>query len=177
MVFYFLVAHPVVNAWELETLEVNRSKTELEIKADLLIQAPADLVFQAMTDFDNLDQLSSSIRKSERLTDVDGLQVFSRRRSCFFLLCFTSEVVEAVTYPEPGVIVSTIVPDKSDFKSGVMQWRITGTENGSRMRYHATMVPDFWIPRVVGSGAIKRTMKKQLKMIAETLETRAKETQ
>ena len=163
----------VATSWEIQHLEVNREGEGLQIEASVFIDAPSDLIYEALTDFDNLHQLSKGIKKSHLVPDTVDLEVFTRRRSCFLLLCFTSEVVETVTYPEPGVIVSTIVPSKSDFKSGVMRWRIVADGKGSTMHYDASMVPDFWIPRVIGSGAIRRTMKKQLKQMSSTLETRA----
>ena len=142
----------------------------------MIIQAPPELIYDALTDFDNLDQLLKGIRESRQLTDeLDGIQVFTKRRSCFLLFCFTSEVVEEVTYPEPGVIVSTIVPDQSDFKSGYMRWRLTENGGGTTMVYDAKMVPDFWIPKLVGARAIKRNMSRQLKKLGNTLEHRALE--
>ena len=160
-------------AWELRQLNVVRDADKFEIDASIHIQAPTDMVFAALTDFEKLDQLLPDVKESRQLSDGDEIQVYTRRRSCFLLICLGSVVVEVVTYPAPGVIVSTIDPGRSDFKSGVSSWRLVATKTGTRMDYTANMEPDFWIPRIVGAGAVKRSVKKQLKAIARDLEQRA----
>lgn len=173
-----LLASQSIQAWEIQNVQVQRDEKEFAIQAAMVIDAPPELVRAALTDFENLDQLLKGVKESRQLPrteDSDPIQVYTKRRSCFLLFCFNSEVVEVVTYPQNGVIVSTIVPDQSDFKSGFMRWQITPTPNGTLMVYTAEMEPEFWIPKAVGSVAIKRSMNKELKNLAKVLERRAQE--
>ncbi len=171
----YLLTGNSVFAWELRRLDVVREEHRFEIEASVHIQAPANLVFAALTDFEQLDQLLPDVKESRRLPGSDELQVYTRRKSCFLLICLGSEAVEVVTYPGPGVIVSTIDPQRSDFRSGISRWHVVTTEDGTRMDYMAVMEPDFWIPRIVGASAVKRSVKKQLKAIAKDLEKRAQQ--
>jgi hypothetical protein len=78
--------------------------------------------------------------------------------------------VEDITEDGNGRIVVRIVPDESNFRSGVAMWEVHSTENGSRVVHYARIEPDVWVPPWLGSAIVKDTLRKELKESFENLE-------
>ena len=55
-------------------------------------------------------------------------------------------------------IVAIADPDRSDFKYSKERWALSPHPDGTKMVYEFEMVPDFWVPPVIGPYYIKRAL-------------------
>jgi hypothetical protein len=73
----------------------------------------------------------------------------------------------------PGYhIEATILPQSSDFRRGRAQWRLTAEGNSTLMQFNAELVPDFFMPPLIGPWLIRREMANQITEIVMIIEAR-----
>jgi len=125
----------------------------------------AQEVYAKLTDFNHLNRINPSILESKLLgVEPDGAKrVYSMIRGCVFLFCENMRRVELVYEQEQGLIVSKILPELSDFKSGWSRWRISSSGSGAHIVYKAELEPSFRVP-ALGAWLMKRSIKKELKI-------------
>ena len=71
----------------------------------------------------------------------------------------------------PGfVIVADILPQDSDFRSGRAHWRLSAEGDATLLRFHAEIVPAFFMPPLIGPWLIKREMVSQMTEIVRLIE-------
>jgi hypothetical protein len=69
--------------------------------------------------------------------------------------------VERIEYQRPSNIVTTASPERSNARYSRSEWRLTGAKDGdTKVRFQLEFEPDFWVPRIIGSFAIKRLLGK-----------------
>jgi hypothetical protein len=88
--------------------------------------------------------------------------------------CKTIQQIKDVVIRPNGDIVTTIVPEHSDFASGWERWRIRAEQNKTRLQYHAVLVPAFRVPPLIGPWALKNRLRHTLIGTAKKLEVLAK---
>ena len=154
-----------LNACEIPAAQVSYEKGAYQVAVEMLLDAPAAAVKAVLTDHANLSRISETFTESVVLnSDENGLL---RRRlhikTCILFFCFDMDMVEDIKINPGGAILTTIVPELSDFNSGHARWQIENHKNdGSRVRFSSKRQPSFWIPPVIGPWMLKR------KVIAET---------
>ncbi len=148
------------------------------IHVEILLDAPADRVRARLTDYDNLHRLSDTIRES-RLLDADPPRytVRLRSRGCIGIFCRDLEQVQAVTERDDGFILVEDLPGRSDFRAARAVWRISaaGTDR-SRVSYSAELLPDFWIPPLLGPPLFRDRLARETRQLLDNLERLARET-
>jgi hypothetical protein len=90
-------------------------------------------------------------------------------RGCVFMFCENMRRVELVYEQAQGLIVSKILPELSDFKSGWSRWRIHSSESGAHIVYRAELEPSFRVPAMLGTWLVKKSIKKELEVTAAIL--------
>lgn len=68
-------------------------------------------------------------------------------------------------------------PDRSDFLFSRERWELKEVDGGTLLTYEFEMVPDFWVPPVVGPYFIKRALKSGGAKAADRIERIAIEEQ
>ena len=93
-------------------------------------------------------------------------------RPCVWLLCRKMHKVSKVSINAYGGIVYTTVPESSDFKRGREQVIVksTKTPGQTRIKYNASLVPDFFVPPLIGTWLIRRHVRQNLEVSMERLE-------
>jgi hypothetical protein len=122
-------------------------------------------VYAVLSDYGGLHRLSDIVTESvvlpERAPD-GGPRVRTALKGCVLFFCRTVIRVERVQAVQGRIITSHVEPALSDFREGFTEWRFRplpggGTEVTLRMR----IVPDFWIPPVVGPPAVRRKLESE----------------
>jgi hypothetical protein len=73
----------------------------------------------------------------------------------------------------PGYLIEAdILPQDSDFRRGRGHWRLTAEGDATLMRFRAELVPDFYMPKLIGPWLIRREMVKQITEIVMLIEAR-----
>ena len=158
-------------------VEVRKEQGRYIVRSDISVDAPRDEVFHVLADYDEFERVSSVFEESyfiERNEDGSGL-IYTRLHDCLLFFCRTIERVETLELQRPERIVTVVVPDKSDVRSGETRWILSDRNGGTDIRHEMEMEPDFWIPPVIGPFLIKRYLRSGGQRAAERLERIANE--
>jgi len=159
-------------------LEVEHRDEAYRVRFEAVVNLAPDRVFELLTDYDRLEQLNPGIVEAERLShkkDPDAEWVRTVVKACVAFFCRSMKRVEAVQSHDQRVIVARLVPEQSDFRSGKSRWELAAVSGGTRIRFRSRMVPDFWVPGVIGPWAVKREMGNHLRGLVQRLEELAGE--
>jgi len=147
-------------AVEVERIDViKRGKTFL-LEAESVVAAPRDFVFDVLVDFNHFHRLVDGMVTTRYLPPgEDGVLVgYTLVDSCAWIFCTRFEKVERM-WPVPTTEIVTVAdPERSDFRFYATHWRLEDTAGGTRLRFNATMQPDFWVPPILGPWAVKRKL-------------------
>ena len=148
-------------------IDVNYQKGQYHIHFKTLIAAKPEKVRQLLTDYNHLDRLSKTIKQSRLIkTFADGRhRVKIVMRGCFLFFCKTVTKVEDVTVLPNGDIVTTILPEQSDYDSGTGRWHIRGHRHGTLVEYIGRMAP-----RLRWRFVVKYRIRKELRTTVRQLE-------
>jgi hypothetical protein len=148
-------------AYELNRAVVTENNGIFQIIVSATLNAPAEYIRQVLTDYRNIHRLSSSIVETEVIETCrrDETLVRTIMLACVSVFCREVERVETVRALDSGDLQAHIVPEQSEFRSGLAIWKITAMDYGSELEYNATLEPDFNIPPVLGVPAIRRSLK------------------
>ena len=167
-----LAAH----ASHLVRLDVDRDADTYEIRVEMEVDAPVESVRAVLTDYNNLDRLSASIKTSKVIgTGQNGaIRVRTRMQNCVLFFCMDMHKVEDVTEDAQGRILVAIVPQDSSFRSGYAQWEIHRSGTGTRVIHHARMEPKIAVPPLIGTAVMKKTLRREILESFEKLDCLAR---
>jgi hypothetical protein len=94
-------------------------------------------------------------------------------RACVLFLCKTVRRVQDVALQPNGDITASAVPALSDFSRAEEHWRIIPQGSGTRIHYDAQLVPDFFVPPMLGPWLLKRAIRRDLLGAAARIESLA----
>lgn len=173
MVTLFLAA-PYTRAAETVEVQVEREDGAYYIYFEVLVDGPRDKIYEILTDYANLQELSPGIVASKLLSGEAGgdATVNIRLKPCIWVICKTMRKVSTVTINAYGAIVYTTVPESSDFKQGREQIIVKGsrTPGQTRVTYSARLVPDFFVPPLIGTWFLRKYIAQNLKVSGSRVE-------
>ena len=153
-------------------LEVSREGEAYRVRFEAVVDVPPDRVFALLTDYDRLVRLHPGITEAERLPPRRSGEVRVRTvlEACVAVICRSLERVERVRSREQRLIEARIVAGASDFRSGSSRWELAAVSRGTRIRFRSRMVPDVWVPPVIGPWAIEQALRGNLRTLVRRLE-------
>lgn len=128
------------------------------IEINKKLNIPENHIRDVLSDIIHIYRLNPSIIESEILTSKNNNETWLRTKvlCCVPTFCREVERVDAIKVLPSGEIQSNIIPEHSDFLSGISAWKITSIKNNSTyIYYQATIEPDFYIPSLLGVKIIK----------------------
>lgn len=135
------------------------------------IDADYDSVYSTLLDFENLKELTESIKESELLESKDDVHiVLMRSEGCVFIFCQSVTQVTTVTELGRGYIKSIVDPKKSDLSYGKVLWQIIDEDETTKIIYDANIVPDFWIPPLIGTYIFKNRLAEEVEKTINGIE-------
>lgn len=152
-VFTLLLLSPRLQAGQIIKAFVDQQDEHFLINLVMQIEAPKEKVYQLITDYAHLEQLSDSIKSSQILkqTTPTETQVKSVSEGCILFICQTITQVQYVHQLDNGYIHIEVEPTLSDLKLNNQLWHIEAIDNNRTLiHYSADIVPDFWIPPLIG---------------------------
>ena len=154
---------------------VSHDGDRYSLSVTALIDAPIDMVYQSITDFDKLAAINPAIEESQLLAmpDADTRRVRSVIKVCILMFCKHVVQVQDVTMREGYVIEAVILPEDSDFRSGFARWQLTPCGASTELLFTNAFEPDFWIPPVIGAWLIKRKLVREVAETAMYIEVKA----
>jgi len=137
------------------------------------IDADFEKVRAIVTDYHNLAKLSDMLVESTVISTPDekNIRRLLELRACVLLFCREVKLVDRIEEIGRDVIVTTVIPESSDFKSGMSHWQLTGLPGRkTRLEFRCKAEPDFWIPPVIGPIMIKRRLLREAEVIITNIE-------
>ena len=177
-IIVFLLAASA-SAAELRFIEVERENGRYFLKSITWFDADIESVYSVLTDYDLYHRFSGAIAESRNLDpDQEGRpEYFTRMEGCVLIWC-QSFVRIGYLRLEPLQRIEAITdPERSDFQFSRESWELTEAEGGTLLTYEFEMVPDFWVPPVVGPYFIQRALKSGGAKAADRIEVIALEEQ
>ena len=160
-----------IHALEIVDVDVSKTGGVYVASAEFVVDAHRDTVFSAFTDFGNLAAVNPAIVASDFEAQPNGdTRVTTEIRDCIGVFCRSFTLVEDLRIRNRHQISAVIVPGASDFAEGRSSWKFVSRGSQTRVLYQSAMKPDFWTPPLLGTSAVKRTLLRQIRRTAASLE-------
>ena len=146
---------------ELRHVTVDRNEDLYRLQSVTWFGASREALYRVLTDYDRFDKFTSAIVESRNVDpDDEGRpQFFTRMEGCVLLFC-KSFIRNGHLELDPHVeIVAIVDPERSDFKRSRERWLLIPDDEGTVLVYEFEMVPDFWVPPVIGPYYIMKALK------------------
>jgi hypothetical protein len=157
----------ISTAAEFEELTVTEADGEYTLRIVSVLDAPADYVYDVITDYKHAYRINPAITEVEILpTDRDEVvRVRNHSEQWIGPFCFTINWVGDILDTREGDITVETVPEPGSFESGVATWKIRTRGERTRVLHESRLKPAFFIPPLIGDTIMKN------KMRADTLAT------
>ena len=144
------------------------------LSIEALIDAPAEMVYRLITDYDHLHDINPAIRESRILRTYSPVKHRIRTVTRVCVLFYCRDVTQSQDMVQsPGYTIDAdILPQSSDFRRGRGQWRLTAEGDATVMDFHAELEPAFFLPPLIGPWLIRREMVNQITEIVMIIEAR-----
>ncbi|MDT8397072.1 MAG: SRPBCC family protein [Pseudomonadales bacterium] len=155
-----LSAH--LNAGEVLSATTGHEGRRYTLLMTMHIDGDPAAVRRIVTDYEALERISDTIVDSH-LINAEGkpLRREMALRTCILFFCFKATLVEDIEENAGGeTIIATVVEGAGDFRYGRTVWRMTPSGGGTDVVLETVIVPDFWIPPLIGPLVIKQKMRR-----------------
>jgi len=168
------IATPVSGA-EVEWLEVKRKDGHIDIRSEIVIDAPSPSVYDALLEYDKFAEVNDSFTESRYLDPApDGApRIYTKIEGCIWFFCKTVERYARLELIPRWQITAIAEPEKSDAKSSVERWTLIAKEETTIIDYHHEIETGFWVPPLIGVWVIRGTIKRSTIEAAERIEQMA----
>ena len=156
---------------ELVRDEATRSHETYRVSVEVVVDASPARVQRWLADYEGLHRLNSGILESDVLERQGDREALVRivTRACFAFFCTTTTQVQEFV-ERHGRLHATILPERSDYKSGSVQWRFMPEGDRTRVHLDVELEPDFWIPPLLGIYLIKKGVRNQALETLQSIE-------
>lgn len=158
-------------------LVVARHGAAYSIAFEATVDATPRQVYAVLSDYARFGELSPAV-VSVRVTPAPGgrgVRVRSVLKSCVWVFCRSVVEVQDLVEPDDRTISGRIVPGRGDFERGWTTWRVAAANGRTRVRYEASLVPAFWVPPLIGTWAVARSLRADFEASMPALERLARQ--
>ena len=173
-----------LQAAEMTKMEVKRDGKRYYLDSTILVAVPKDTMYEVLTDYNNMHHFSRGIKQSQEVTPAsDGTRrVFSHLQGCVAFLCRSVEKVERMDTIENQRIVTLLLPELSkNVRWNKTEWDFADvlikSDNDStlekpmtKINYKMEFEPGFWVPPLLGTYMIKKSLAQDGLEIVERME-------
>ncbi len=147
----------VVHAGEVMHSDIHYDGARFQLRLEMKVVAEPETVYAILTDFNHLKELNDNIKVS-RLLQSDGLQhkVKIIIEGCIWFYCQSIRQVQNITELGKGSLQAITIPTESNIKYGRTMWHLHGEDDFTIIHYQAEIVPEFFIPPIIGPYLMKR---------------------
>jgi len=146
---------------ELRDIMVERKDDYYRLNSETWFDVSPEALYLVLSDYDLFTKFTSAIAESRNVEPDDRgrPQFFSRMEGCVLLWC-KSFVRNGYLVLDPlREIIAITDPGISDFKLSRESWKLLPEDGGTLLVYEFHMIPDFWVPPVIGPYLIQRALK------------------
>ena len=174
----FSVAACLILGWQIAFgFEVIKVTVDVEdglyrVYGQSRIEATPEFIYATLIDYDNFHKLAGGIAESKFLpSDESGNMLADTRfESCVLIFCKSIEKVERIDGNPPVSIDVEAIPKLSDFVFNESRWTIEHSGETTLLTFEAEFDPDFWVPPIIGTWAIRRKLLNTAELIGMRIE-------
>ncbi len=157
---------------DIRQLTVKNEAGRYTVIFEVMLNAPVEKTLPLMVDPANWPRLADIVSASEVIEDIaaDKKKVHIIFEGCVLFICKTLKKTEIMRLLPQGEITTLALPEASDFLYASERWHITGVGQDTRVEYQAELVPDFFVPPVIGPYILKLKIQSLLTQTAHNLE-------
>lgn len=148
-------------AADLRDVTVERDDDHYRLNSTAYFNVGREELYRVLTNYDLFKRFTSAIVESRNVEpdDKGRPQFYARMQGCVLLFC-KSFIRNGYLLLNPmHEIVAVADPEHSDFRKSRERWRLVPEGDGTVMTYEFEMVPDFWVPPVIGPYFIQKTLR------------------
>lgn len=151
---------------------VRRVDGEYIVEGSLTVAVPPLVAWEVLTDYDDMSRFVVDMRES-RVLESAGMQLRVLQRGVTRLgpLSFDYEVEREVTLDPHRAVRSRAV--RGNMRKLEMETLLTALSGGVRVDYRAVLVPDFWVPPLIGPAVLRRQAERQFEALIAEMTRRA----
>jgi len=156
-----IVAVATSHAADLREVIVEREKDYYHLDSQTYFDVSPEDMYKTLKNQDLFTKFTSAIVESKNVEpDEDGRPGFySRMEGCVLYFCKSFVRNGHLELDPINEIVAISDPESSDFKLSRESWTFVAEGDGTLLTYKFEMVPDFWVPPVIGPYFIKRALR------------------
>jgi len=154
------------------TVEARREGDAVIVEARASLHADLETAWDVLTDYDRYAEFIPDL-KSSRILARSGSSVIVEQKgqAGFFLFHFPMEVTLSVSEePRSGITSRAIA---GTFREMTGSYTLMRDGDELRFTYSGRMVPDFILPPLIGTAAVKAAVHKQFGALVKQMQTRA----
>ena len=152
---------------------VRRDGEAIVIDVDLRVDASPQQAWEVLTDYDHMARFVSSLTMSRVVARSDGkLEVAQVSQYALGPFHFNFDNLREVELVPPLEIRSRMI--RGDMKTSTFTTRLLPEGGGARIITHGRMIPDRWIPPLIGIDMIKTATRKQFSELRAEIVRRAR---
>jgi hypothetical protein len=156
------------HAAEVLAVEVTRDSASFVIGMHVAINAAPQAVFRALQDYEAMLRYNPDLRavRVEPTSEANRVRLSTTIHTCVLFFCKTMQQEQVMTSSSDGnggVLQSELSPENGAFR-GSGRWTVTPCRTDSLsscMDVHLVLVPEFWVPPVLGPWLIRRKMNEE----------------
>lgn len=161
----------LVPAWGVTpAFTIAREGDAFVINGTLHVPVPVEVAWDVLTDYDHMSGFVIDLQESRVLSSPSDpvLRVYQRGVTRLGPFAFDYEVEREVRLDRPRLIRSRGL--RGNVKRLDMETSLEPEGAGVLLRYHAEIVPDFWVPSFLGAPLMRREAEQQFaSLVAEML--------
>ncbi|MBI5782620.1 MAG: SRPBCC family protein [Gammaproteobacteria bacterium] len=159
----------------IELLETTHDNGRYTVSFEVVLDAARDNVWRIMTDYEHLPRVSKIIVESRVLKqeDANRHRVGVTLEACVLIFCKTVKRTVDIEARPPEEIIVTDDPAFSNFSYAVERWRVAAEGSRTRLNYTAELVPNFFIPPLIGPVVVKYFLRREIRITALEVEALA----
>lgn len=166
---------PALAADAVDPEEVVADRREGIYYASLSLQAavPPALALEVLTDFDHMAEFVPNLTASRILSHTGNVyRIAQQGRASFGPLGFRFDSERQVDVQADGRLLSKALSGSPKYLRSEL--RVQGAGAGSRLDYRIEMIPDHWVPAVLGVSFMRHELAEQFTALLREMERRQK---
>ena len=156
------------------TVHTSRDGDTFYVEATAELAADVKLIWQVLTDYDGLAQFIPGLNSSRVVSRSDNHVIIDQKGDSG-LLFFTLPVevrLEAEEFPYRTITSRAVT---GNFKEMRNAYQLETSGTNVRLTYRGSMTPDFSVPLLIGTLAVRRNVERQFGAMVDEIERRSRQ--
>ena len=138
---------------------------------EMRIDAPLPRVREVLTDYAHITAINPTVVESTVLISAPpNYRVRVITEGCVLFFCKRMTQFQQVTELASGYIVIVLDTTEGDFTYGRLLWHIQADGDQTRISFSGDLVPDFWVPPLIGPWLLSGVLEEETHKTVEGLE-------